>query len=115
MATAIRASLKECGLGHDLPQAYMGGAGSVTPLDLPSIPVLFTIPNPMAASELGPGRVLGVPETATTQNAPPGPREAPQTLSSNPSACCSAAKQTLKHTQGTHLSGLSSPLAQAAH
>lgn len=77
MATAASTSLEESGLDHDLPQAYTLGE-SATPLDRPSIAVPFTIPNPTAASEPGPGRRLVVPESAMTQDAPPAPEKPPK-------------------------------------
>lgn len=86
VAAAIRTSLEESGPVHDIPQAYKSGE-LLTPLDHLSIPVLFPIPNPIAASALGPGiaaSALGpgsavvLPEAATLRMHPLTPEMPPK-------------------------------------
>lgn len=74
----------------------------MSPLGLRNVLVLFTIPKPRwqaaAASELGSGHALGLPETAATQDGFPPAQRNPQILSSHPNAFGSAAKEPhLKH------------------
>lgn len=77
MATAIRTSLEESGLVHDITQAYRPGE-LLTPLDHLSIPVLFPILNPTAASALGPRSAIVLPEAATLRMHPLTPETPPK-------------------------------------
>lgn len=62
---------------HSHSPTDQGSSSSVLPLGLPSVLVLLTNPNPTAASELGTGSAVVLPEMATTQGGFPNPREGP--------------------------------------